>query len=61
MLRYMNTFAAFVASIGSLFVCVQTSSARQNPVTAIDIALEPDGVTVILIEPTAQLIHSARN
>src|SRR5262245_13437979 len=46
MLRYMNVFAAFVASIGSLFACVQTSSAQQNEVTAIDIALEPDATMI---------------
>src|SRR4029079_9948453 len=41
MLRYMNALAAFLVSIGSLFVSVQTSSAQQNPAPAIDIALEP--------------------
>jgi hypothetical protein len=42
----MNVLAAFVASIGSLFACVQTSSAQQNEVTAIDIALEPDATMI---------------
>jgi hypothetical protein len=42
----MNVFAAFVASIGSLFACVQTSSAQQDEVTAIDIALEPDATMI---------------
>src|SRR4029079_10684651 len=46
MLRSMNALAAFLVSIGSLFVCVQTSSAQQNPVTAIDIALEPDATMI---------------
>jgi len=46
MLRYMNALAAFLVSIGSLFVSVQTSSAQQNPVTAIDIALEPDATMI---------------
>jgi hypothetical protein len=46
MLRYVNVFAAFVASIGSLFACVQTSSAQQDEVTAIDIALEPDATMI---------------
>ena len=46
MLRYMNALAAFLVGIGSLFVCVQTSSAQQNPVTAIDIALEPDATMI---------------
>lgn len=46
MLSYMNALAAFLVSIGSLFVSVQTSSAQQNPVTAIDIALEPDATMI---------------
>jgi hypothetical protein len=46
MLRYMNALAAFLVSIGSLIVSVQTSSAQQNPVTAIDIALEPDATMI---------------
>ena len=46
MLRYVNALAAFLVGIGSLFVCVQTSSAQQNPVTAIDIALEPDATMI---------------
>ena len=43
---YVNFLAAFVASIGSLLACVSTSSAEQNPVTAIDIALEPDATMI---------------
>ena len=54
MLRYMNALAAFLVSIGSLFVCVQTSSAQQNPVTAIDIALEPDAT---MIQHAGLLMH----
>ena len=46
MLRFVNVLTAFVGSFGSLFVCVQTSSAEQNPVTAIDIALEPDAIMI---------------
>jgi hypothetical protein len=46
MLRYLNALTAFLVTIGSLFVCVQTSSAQQNPVTAIDIALEPDATMI---------------
>jgi len=46
MLRYMDALAAFLVSIGLPFVCVQTSSAQQNPVTAIDIALEPDATMI---------------
>ena len=46
MLRYINVLAAFVAGIGSLLVFIQTSSAQQNPVTAIDVALEPDATMI---------------
>ena len=38
--------SAIVAAIGSLLVMVQTSSSEQNPVTAIDVALEPDATMV---------------
>jgi hypothetical protein len=46
MLRYAIVLAAFVAGIGSPFVCVQTSSAQESAVTAIDIALEPDATMI---------------
>ena len=46
MLRSMNALAAFLVSSGLPFVCVQTSSAQENPVTAIDIALEPDATMI---------------
>jgi hypothetical protein len=46
MLRSINTLAACLVGVGSLFVCVQTSSAQENPVTAIDIALEPDATMI---------------
>jgi 2'-5' RNA ligase superfamily len=46
MLRDLNALAAFLVGIGSMFVCPQTSSAQQNPVTAIDIALEPDATMI---------------
>ena len=52
MFRYMNALAAFLVSIGSMFVCVQTSSAQQNAVTAIDIALEPDTTMIQHAEAT---------
>jgi hypothetical protein len=42
----MNALAAFLVSSGLPFVCVQTSSAQENPVTAIDIALEPDATMI---------------
>jgi 2'-5' RNA ligase len=42
MLGYMKFLAALGIGIGSLLAHAQSSSAQQNPVTAIDIALEPD-------------------
>lgn len=42
MLRYMNFLAALVVGLGSLLGYAGTSIAQQNPITAIDIALEPD-------------------
>jgi hypothetical protein len=42
----MNALTACLVCIGSLFACVQTSSGQENPVTAIDIALEPDATMI---------------
>ena len=42
MRRYMNFLAALVVGLGSLLGYAGTSIAQQNPITAIDIALEPD-------------------
>jgi len=42
MFGYMKFLAALGIGIGSLLAHAQSSSAQQNPVTAIDIALEPD-------------------
>jgi hypothetical protein len=44
--RYLNVLAALVTGFGALFICAQTSSAQQDPVTAIDIALEPDATMI---------------
>ena len=41
-----NVLAALVTGFGALLICAQTSSAQQNLVTAIDIALEPDATMI---------------
>ena len=46
MLRYMNFLAALVVGLGSLLGYAGTSIAKQNPITAIDIALEPDATMI---------------
>jgi 2'-5' RNA ligase len=46
MLRYLNVLAAMAAGIGSLLVFGQTFSAEAAPVTAIDVALEPDATMI---------------
>jgi len=42
MLRYIKALAALGIGLGSLLGYAETSSAQQQPVTAIDILLEPD-------------------
>jgi 2'-5' RNA ligase len=42
MVRYMKLFAALGICWGSLLGYVETASAKQNPITAINIALDPD-------------------
>jgi 2'-5' RNA ligase len=44
--QYLNIFTAFGISLASMIGYIQTSSAQQNPVTAIDIALEPDATMI---------------
>jgi hypothetical protein len=46
MLKYPGILAAFAIAVGALFGHVGTSAAQQNPVTAIDIALEPDATMI---------------
>ena len=46
MLRYINVLGALVISLGSLLGYTGTSIAQQNPLTAIDIALEPDAMMI---------------
>jgi 2'-5' RNA ligase len=46
MLRYMKALAALGVIFGSLLGHAQTAGAKQNPVTAIDIALEPDATMI---------------
>ena len=43
---YMKFLAALGIGILSLLAQAQSSSAQQNPVTAIDIALEPDATMI---------------
>jgi len=44
-LRYMKVLAA-LGILGSQLGYSETSSAKQNPITAIDIALEPDATMI---------------
>ena len=44
--RYSNVFAAFVTGFGLLLDYARASVAQANPVTAIDIALEPDATMI---------------
>src|SRR5258708_40355030 len=44
-LRYMKVLAA-LGILGSQLGYAETSSAKQNPITAIDIALEPDATMI---------------
>jgi hypothetical protein len=44
--RCVQLLAAFMVGSGSLLVQAQTSSAQETPVTAIDIALEPDATMI---------------
>ena len=47
LLRYMKVLAALgVLILGSQLGYAETSSAKQNPITAIDIALEPDATMI---------------
>jgi len=46
MLGYMKVLAALSIVFGSLFCYAETSSAKQNSTTAIDIALEPDATMI---------------
>jgi hypothetical protein len=44
--KYPGLLAAVVIAVGALFGHAGTSAAQQNPVTAIDIALEPDAAMI---------------
>ena len=46
MLRYVNVVAALLMGFGLLFGYAGASGAQENPVTAIDIALEPDATMI---------------
>ena len=44
--RYFNIFAALVTGFGLLLGYAGASGEEKNPVTAIDIALEPDATMI---------------
>ena len=44
--RYLNVFAALVTGFGLLLGYAGAPGAQENPVTAIDIALEPDATMI---------------
>ena len=46
MAKYAKRFVAFCFSLAILLVCAAPTNAQQNPVTAIDIALEPDATMI---------------
>ena len=46
MRRNLNVLAALVTGLGALLAHAGTSGAQENPVTAIDIALEPDATMI---------------
>ena len=46
MAKYAKCFVALCFSLAVLLVCAAPSNAQQNPVTAIDIALEPDATMI---------------
>ncbi len=46
LLRYMKVLATLSIGLASQLGSAETSSAQQNPVTAIDIALEPDATMI---------------
>src|SRR6266702_4162705 len=46
MSKYLKYFAALCSSLAILLVYAAPSSGQQNPVTAIDVALEPDATMI---------------
>jgi hypothetical protein len=46
MRQYLKIFPAFAIHLASLVGCVESANAQENPVTAIDIMLEPDTTMV---------------
>jgi 2'-5' RNA ligase len=46
MIRFLNVLAAFSFGVGALLGSIESSAAQQNPVTAIDVALEPDATMI---------------
>jgi len=58
MIRYANGLASVVVCLASLLGCSQACGAQQAPVTAIDIALEPDATMVHHAEATNARLRS---
>jgi hypothetical protein len=50
MVRYMKLFAALSVWLGSMLGYVETASAKQKPITAINIALDPDATMIQHVE-----------
>ena len=46
MLRFIKVVVAFCIGLASVFGAAGASRAQQNPITAIDIALEPDATMI---------------
>ena len=46
MARFMNVLAALCFAVGALLGNAASSAAQQNPVTAVDVALEPDATMI---------------
>src|SRR6476659_10029313 len=55
--RYLNILAALVTGFGLLLGYGGASGAQENPVTAIDIALEPDATMIQHAEATNALLR----
>ena len=59
--RNLSVLAALVTGLGSLLAQAGTSGAQENPVTAIDIALEPDATMIQHAEAAnARLLKALR-
>jgi len=62
MAKYTQCFAALCLTLASLFGHAEQSIAQQNPVTAIDVALEPDATMIQHVKATnARLLKAYPN